>query len=104
MRYQYTKDAVSAALGAGTTLGAISGAGIGGFSAAGITSGLAALGMGSMLGGIFVAPALGYGAYRAAKWAFTPNEDESNETVYRKRSARNPKKTSAKKKRNSPAA
>jgi hypothetical protein len=65
------KEIASAAVGTGATFGAISGAGIGGFSAAGITSGLAALGAGSMLGGVLVAPALGYGAYRTTKWIFS---------------------------------
>lgn len=65
-------EMASAAAGAGTVLGAISTAGIGGFSAAGITSGLATLGAGSMLGGVLIVPALGYGAYRLTKWAFTP--------------------------------
>lgn len=73
------REALSAAVGTGVAIGAISGAGIPGLSAAGITSGLAALGAGSMLGGVFVVPALGYGAYRVSKWAFTPSKKVETE-------------------------
>ena len=68
--FEIGSEIASTAIGTGTIFGAISGAGTSGLSAAGITSGLATLGAGSMLGGIIVAPALGYGAYRLSRWAF----------------------------------
>jgi len=66
---------VGAAAGMGATVAAISGLGVSGLSGPGIVSGLAALGDGSMLGGLVVATGgtallvggLGYAGYRIAK-------------------------------------
>ncbi|ASD63027.1 hypothetical protein [Bdellovibrio bacteriovorus] len=60
------KDASSATIGAGVAITSLSVAGVPGLSAAGITSGLAVLG-GSMIGGIFVVGAIGYGGYKLSR-------------------------------------
>ena len=76
------ENVASGAFGAGSTIGAISATGsVSGLSAAGITSGLATLGAGSMLAGVFVAGAIGYGGYRAAKWGFSKLSEEKTYRV-----------------------
>lgn len=70
-----TGASVGAAAGMGGTVAAVSSLGVTGLSGPGIVSGLAALGGGSMLGGLVVATGgtallvggLGYAGYRIAK-------------------------------------
>lgn len=61
------KEVVSGAAGAGVPVAAVALAGEAGVSAVGITTGLAALGMGTMLGGVAVVGLLGVGSYYGTK-------------------------------------
>ena len=69
-----TKEFVSAGAGTGIAVGSLSAAGIPGLSAAGITSGLAVLGAGSMLAGIGTVAAIGYGSYKLTRWMISSTQ------------------------------
>jgi hypothetical protein len=63
------KRMASGAAGAGAGVGAIAACGVPGLSAAGITSGLAVLGAGSMLAGVGTVALIGFGAYKFTRFA-----------------------------------
>ncbi len=65
------KHIAGGAAAAGSGIGAVAACGVPGLSAAGITSGLAVLGAGSMLLGIGTVGFIGFGAYQAAKYVTT---------------------------------
>lgn len=62
------KEVAGLVTGGGVPYVAVAAAGEAGVSAVGITTGLAALGFGSMMGGVVVAGLLGVGAYTGTKW------------------------------------
>ncbi|MCX9070649.1 hypothetical protein [Citrobacter portucalensis] len=61
------KEITSGAVGAGVPVLAVAAAGEAGVSAVGITTGLAALGCGSMLAGVAVVGLIGVGSYYGTK-------------------------------------
>ncbi len=72
---EMAKTIAAGSVGTGTAIGALSAVGIPGLSGAGITSGLAVLGAGSMLAGIGTVAAIGYVSYRISKFGISKIAD-----------------------------